>query len=639
MHTPSFHPILAMAPLGYIIILLVLGAVLIGVYWLIKMATVSELTLQQIVHSLEHGGWVRRINFILLVSAVLLMLYMWFFKVGSGFKGLSHEKSIEQAQIAREITRGHGFSTKVIRPAALWQFERELGRFPLERTPDTYFAPLPCYLNAVVFLAMDRVNDGMKWLSSHVEFFDRYTYEPAMTTKLLLYAYDRFIAFLQLVCFFFAVAITYFTARRLFDDRLAIFVVWLTLLCEKCWDYAMSGLPQMLMLLLFSGAAYTMVRAIEVRTAGGKPLLWLLANAALFGLLALSHGITIWLFVGALLFVFFQFRPRGRAAAIMALVFLVVYSPWMIRNYRVCGNPVGLGWYSGLYQIRGSESQIMRSLEMPLQGVSPTVFRNKVQGQILLQMDGIYDFLGKSLVAPFFFIALLHIFKRGETAEFRWYLASMWLFAVFGMAVFGFPETSPLKANDLHILFVPLMTCYGMGLVLVMWSRLGIDVRLVRIAFLALIFVLSAVPFLNQFLVLWSPGGPPVSWPPYVPPWISVLAKWTREDEIITSDMPWGVAWYADRESLWLPMSIHDWEDLNDYNQLKGHIVGIYLTPVTGNLPFISGIMKGEYKEWAPFITRNVNLKDFPLKAVTGLPIEGECVYYSDRDRWTNREE
>jgi hypothetical protein len=49
--------------------------------------------------------------------------------------------------------------------------------------------------------------------------------------------------------------------------------------------------------------------------------------------------------------------------------------------------------------------------------------------------------------------------------------------------------------------------------------------------------------------------------------------------------------------------------------------------------------MKGEYKEWAPFITRNVNLKNFPLKAVTWLPIEGECIYYSDRDRWTNHEE
>ena len=50
-------------------------------------------------------------------------------------------------------------------------------------------------------------------------------------------------------------------------------------------------------------------------------------------------------------------------------------------------------------------------------------------------------------------------------------------------------------------------------------------------------------------------------------------------------------------------------------------------------------IVKGEYKEWAPFILRQVNVKDFPLRAVTAMPIDNECVFYSDRDRWTNRED
>jgi hypothetical protein len=99
------------------------------------------------------------------------------------------------------------------------------------------------------------------------------------------------------------------------------------------------------------------------------------------------------------------------------------------------------------------------------------------------------------------------------------------------------------------------------------------------------------------------------------------------------------VAWYADRKSLWLPNSLRDWGQLYDYENLKSPIVGLYLTPVTGNQPFISGIAKGEFKEWAPFITRTANLRDFPLKAVTPLPIDGECIYYSDRDRWTNRED
>jgi hypothetical protein len=608
--------------------------------WLLSLVPTSETGAQQLVHTLEHGRWVRPVKVVLLLSAILLMLYLWFFKAGSGFKGLIHDKGIEQAQIAREIERGHGFTTKVIRPASLWQFERDLGTFPLERTPDTYYAPLYPYLNAAIFKCMDTANEGMKWLASKADFFDRYTYETVMSTKLLTYAYDRIIAFTQVLCFLLAVLVNFFTVRRLFDDRLAVFGAWITLLCQKCWDYAMSGLPQMLMLLIFSGAVYTMVRAIEARVAGSKPLPWLIGAAALFGLLGLTHGITIWLFAGALFFSFFYFRPRGRDVAIMAVVFLLIYSPWLMRNAHVCGNPLGLGWYSGLYQIRGSETQIMRSLDISLSGVSPTVFRNKIQAQTLQQLGAIFDYFGFSLLAPFFFVALLHLFKKTETAVFRWCLLSMWLFGLLGMSVFGVPEFGALHANDLHILFVPLMACYGMALVLVMWTRVNINIRLVRLGFMALLFVLSGLPFLNQFLILIGPPQmPPVAWPPYVPPWIAVLSKWTREDEIITSDMPWAVAWYADRKSLWLPMTLRDWHDLNDYNRLQGRVVGLYLTPITGNLGFVSGIMKGEYKDWAPFITRNVNLKDFPLKAVTGLPIEGECVYYSDRDRWTNHEE
>jgi hypothetical protein len=617
----------------------------------------TETKIQQFVHTLEEGGWVRRLKVLLLLAAIAVVCYLWFFKEGSGFKGLTHEKGIEQAEIAREIARGHGFTTKVIRPAALWQFEHELGAFPLERTPDTYYAPLPPFINALIFKSMEWVNGILKWFgkssdSAHrfpvlgfavgpiVDYVAGWSFEDVMTTKLVVFSYDRFIAITQIVFFLLAVLVNYFTAKRLFDDRLAIFGVGMVLLCERFWDYAMTGLPQMLMLLLFSAAAYAMVRAIEAKVAGRNPLPWLVATASLFGLLALAHGLTIWLFVGALLFSAFYFRPRGRDAAIMLAVFMVFYGPWMIRNDRVCGSFVGLGWYSGLFQIRGSEAKVMRSMELPLQGVSPTVFRSKLQGQTLYQLEFLYEFFGRSMLAPIFFVALLYVFKRPETSGFRWCLVSMWFCGVFGMSLFGMPDDSPTKANDLHILFVPLMISYGLALVLVMWTRLDINIRLARQGFIAFLFVGSSLPFLNQFILLvGQPSPPPVVWPPYVPPYISILAKWTREDEIIASDMPWAVAWYADRKSLWIPMTIHDFIDLNDYNQLKGGIVGLYLTPVTGNKPFVSEIMKGDYKEWAPFITHNVNLHDFPLKAVTGLPIDGECVYYSDRDRWTNHEE
>jgi hypothetical protein len=123
-----------------------------------------------------------------------------------------------------------------------------------------------------------------------------------------------------------------------------------------------------------------------------------------------------------------------------------------------------------------------------------------------------------------------------------------------------------------------------------------------------------------------------------------LLGDWTTEREIIASDMPWAVAWYADRKSLWLPMKLRDFIALNDYNQLGGRMVGLFLTPYSGNRAFLADIagQTAEYKEWAPFILRQVNvreLQDFPLRAFAALPPAQENVFYADRDRWTARED
>jgi hypothetical protein len=78
---------------------------------------------------------------------------------------------------------------------------------------------------------------------------------------------------------------------------------------------------------------------------------------------------------------------------------------------------------------------------------------------------------------------------------------------------------------------------------------------------------------------------------------------------------------------------------LHDYNRLNAPIVGLYLTPVSGDGRFFSDIVKGEYKEWSPFILRNLDTKGFPLNAVTALPIDNECIFYSDRNRWSVKAE
>ena len=102
--------------------------------------------LQEFIHSLEQGRlakWV--IFFVVLVPdhpRLMRRFVVWH------FQGLSEAKGMEQAQISREIARGNGFSTKSVTPLAYAVFKKK-GPFPLDKTPDIYYAPLNPLLNSV----------------------------------------------------------------------------------------------------------------------------------------------------------------------------------------------------------------------------------------------------------------------------------------------------------------------------------------------------------------------------------------------------------------------------------------------------------------------------------------------------------
>ena len=618
--THLFMPVLAMNWLIPSICLLVLLAV-VGLFFLVtKNLSVTETSLQGLVHAMEEGGWASKLRFVLLMAAIVTAYSIFIFDleflgfIKQPFRGLDHAKAMDQAQVARQIASGKGFTTNFIRPMALRQFDINQGQLPKGDTPDTYNAPLYPLLNSV-FVRM--VKDSWQ-----------------MSPKDLVYRSDRMIAGISMLCFLLSVAVNFFTAKRLFDRRLAVLGIGLILVANVFWQFSLTGLPQMFMLLIFSGCNYTLVRAIEARNQGKGTIGWVALAGVGFGLLALTHGLAIWIFAGALLYIALLFRPLGRDAIIMLVVFLLFYSPWLVRNYKVCGSPWGLAPYSALYQIRGSESAVMRSMALNFKDVNPTTFRNKIQSQLVSQMGNLFNFLGCSIVAPVFFLALLHLFKMPVPGTFRWCVLLMWLSAVLGMCIFGVDgDGVGFQANDLHVLFIPMMIFYGLAFILVLWTRLEINITLLRVGFIFLIYLISSLPLVFSLI---SPPPRVVQWPPYVPPYIAILNTWTSEDEIIASDMPWAVAWYANRKSLWLPSTVSNFTELNDYNELGGRIVAIYLTPVTGNQPFVSGVVNGEYKEWSAFILRNKDaIKDFPLHAVTPLPLYGECVIYSDRDRWS----
>ena len=203
--------------------------------------------------------------------------------------------------------------------------------------------------------------------------------------------------------------------------------------------------------------------------------------------------------------------------------------------------------------------------------------------------------------------------------------------AFFGMSLYGISEEQGVAANQLHLLFVPIMTCFGLAYLLVQWNRLDIDIRIARIGFITLLFVLCALPMIFTVGLPSTKGG--VRWPPYVPPYISVLNDWMGPEEMIASDMPWAISWYADRRSLWLPETVKSFTQFHDYGIFGAPLNGLYLTPISGSQNKLADILKGEYRDWAAVILRSVDVSKFPLKWATLLGLENECVFFADRNR------
>lgn len=569
----------------------------------------SEEFIQSAVHALEAGGlvvWVKR-GAVALAIAALVVLYFY------QFRGLSTSQGMDQAQIGRAIASGEGWRTKLVRPLAVGQLQAHGKDVAQSVWSDTYNAPLPPLIDAIALLAV----------KAHWK----------MSTRTAIYAGDKAIATISILLFIGSVAVLFFTARRLFDQRLALLACGLVLLCDAMWQYSLSGLPQMLLLLLFNTTVYLLVRALEAQHRDESPLKWLVAAGAGFGLLALTHALTLWIFLGALIFAGFFFRPRGWSALILLAICAIAYLPWLIRTFVVCGNPGGVAIYSIFNGVGHSEWAWMRRSNFDADSNILGAFRDKITAGLISQTAHLFEYFGLTVVALMFFASLLHRFKKTETATIRWMLLAMWGGAVLGMTIYGISDEQGVAANQFHLIFVPLMTCYGLAYLLVQWNRLALEIPFARVGFIALLYLLCALPMI--FATPWlSPPKPFVRWPPYMPPLIGVLNDWMKPAEVTATDMPWAVAWYADRRSLWLPDTQRVFNDLGDYNNLGGPVHGLYLTPISGTDNKFRDIVKGEYRDWSALIQRTQVLEKFPLRwGTVALGLENECIFLSDHDR------
>ena len=224
----------------------------------------------------DSGSFFRRAIFATLLISVFVLHTVF------SFDGLTSRTGIDQAQAAREVARGHGLTTQFIRPVALQQLIENEREIDLLQIPETYHSPL----NILIYAGVLKMVGADDFENHKMEVNDK------------IYKLDRVIAITCATFFLIAIGINYLLISRIFDTKIASVVALIMVFSEYMWRITQTGLPQMLMLTLFSAAAYLAWRAVEAQEAERKPLVPALLSGFFFGLLALSHWMTLWIFIG-----------------------------------------------------------------------------------------------------------------------------------------------------------------------------------------------------------------------------------------------------------------------------------------------------------------------------------------------------
>jgi hypothetical protein len=606
--------------------------------------------LQDILHRLETGRSLRffRVGLAVLAVAVLAGGYNW-----RAYKNLATQEAMDAAQLARNIAQGKGYTTLFIRPLSMFLVKKRnleaqgmpaAGQVPdlaeiRGMHPDIANPPLyPVVLAALMkVLPFDfSVSTTKSFWSNHGRFW---RFEP-----------DFLIALFNQLLFFLVIAAVFILARRLFDRGVAWFSACLLLGTELFWRFSVSGLSTMLLMLIFVGLAWCLVLIEEeARAPKWRPqvvrMLAALAGAAvgLGGLTRYSFG---WLIVPVLVFlVLFGGQRRVVLALLAFAAFALVMAPWIIRNFNVSGRPFGTATYAVVETtVLYPEYRLQRSLEPDFSRLYLGTLWLKLNPNLRQIVTSELPRLGGTWVTAFFLVGLLVGFRNLAIARLRYFLLGCGLVLIFVQALGKTQlseEVPEINSENLLVLLAPWVLVYGVSFFYLLLDQIALPFLAFRYYVIGIFGLVSCLPMVFVFL---PPGSSPVAYPPYLPPAIQTVAGWLKEKELAMSDIPWAVAWYGQRQCVWLtlkcnpdPRSPNTHEDFFTINDYQKPINILYLTPQTIDSRFLTQWYKAGEQSWGSFIIESVVKRKvpdfFPLdESPAGWPTEQ--LVLADWQRW-----
>lgn len=513
------------------------------------------------------------------------------------FKGLNHASVMDQAQIARNLANGRGMVTQFIRPldiAKVAKIDKNAAKkgkpvTDSDHFPSIHHAPLNIWAMAA----------ALKMTGYH--HFDAKRAELAQRDKLTnrIYPGDRVIAATSLVFFIIAAVLGYSLLLRLFDEWVAASVCVLMIFNSTVFEYALSGLPQPLMMCCLLAAAHFILSAVATGDDQAQIVRQRLyvAGALLFlTLMVLSGWSAMWCLIGFAVFCAMYFNQgilyAAAAALIIYLLEALVISP-MVAPY---GD--GLRYYFLLVSncLGGDVAEAaLRSGVEAASAINNSSFIVRLLGYAFSFFGKSVSLMGGLFIPALFFLALLKIYKRSEVNGFKWAIFTMWIACAIGMSLTA--GGGEISDAQLMILFLPIFAAYGMSLIFnfTVLLKLSDNLSVARGFVLTILLLICSGAHIGN-LVRDIPLGfalrdaGQANFPPYYPPALygkvspalPGLVDLTNPQDVIVTDQPWAVAWYSNRKAVWLPESVYMFDEITKWvNSTGSQIQGILITPTS----------------------------------------------------------
>jgi hypothetical protein len=530
-------------------------------------------TAQEWIHWLEMGegaGWVR-LAAVLTGGLVLSLVVAW-----KQFHGPASETVLLQADTGRQLARGAGFTTQVNYPQTVAVLEARGRRFSAEQPyPELHQAPLYSLVIATGLRVLpEKIRDGL---------FDRPPPPPDG------FRADYFLLGLNLVLMWTAAWLTFDLGGRLFDRRVGWVAALALMLSVPLWRHtvAVNGLPLLMVLAL---GAFRLFWQVECRAdASRRPALgWAAALGAVCGLMFLAEYSAGALVLVALAYAAWRFPrdQRGWAMAAVFLAFILVTSPWMVRNLALTGHPMALAGQNVALKAGDSTAEPARVMAT-LSATLPSIDLNKLGNKALTALQETVTsrlWAGGALwFTAFFTVGWLYAFRNARVDRMRWVFTIALGVLVLAQAAFNSGDSSRLPVYYL----APLMMIFGAAFFFLLVGSNATLAAWPRAAAAGLL-LLQAVPLCRDVL---EPRRLHFHYPPYFPGLFHGLREEIERrgaaDRFATmADVPAGAAWYGDQRVWAQPDRLRDFYAIT----LEQNLGLLLLTPQSLERPFFADL-------------------------------------------------